>query len=107
MLKLDSVFVIGESRTTATNSITKIFGSFILAFEVEDETHTILDFSCTHTVDTTERFLHKLFVGQNFFEVGEHLEEELNHRYGGSSRKAVLVSYRDAVKRYRDMTEPH
>ncbi len=104
MSQLHSVFVIGESRTNADNAITKIYGSFYMAFEIEDESHTILDFSCTHTLDTTEQFLRKLFLGRDFLQVGEGLEAELNRRYGGSSRKAVLVSYRDALKRYRDMT---
>lgn len=104
MSHLSSVFVIGESRTNADNAITKIYGSFYMAFEVEEGTHNILSFSCTHTLDTTESFLRKLFQGQNLLNLGFDLESELNRRYGGSSRKAVLVSYRDAVKRYRDMT---
>lgn len=103
MSRLNSVFVIGESRTNSDNSITKIYGSFYMAFEVEDNTHTILDISCTHTLDTTEQFLKKIFLGRDFYSVGEDLEEILNRRYGGSSRKAVLVSYRDALKRYRSM----
>ena len=105
MAEPNSVFLIGESRTNADNAITKIYGSFYMAFEVEDKTHTILDFSCTHTLDTTERFLRKIFLGQNFLTIGERLEDLLAHRYGGSSRKAVLASYRDAVKRYHDMVE--
>ena len=32
------------------------------------------------------------------------LENTLNRRYGGSSRRAVLVAYRDALKRWRSMT---
>ena len=66
MSQLNSVFVIGESRTN---------------------------------LDTTEQFLKKIFLGRNFYKVGEDLEEVLNHRYGGSSRKAVLVFYRDTLKR--------
>lgn len=45
-----------------------------------------------------------MFVGQIFPEIDEWLEESLNRRYGGSSRKAVLVAYRDALKRWRLMT---
>ena len=101
---LNSVFVVGESRTNSDNAITRIYGSFYMGFEVADDTHTILDFNCTHTLDVTENFLRKLFLGRDFFAVGEHLEEILNCRYGGSSRKAVVVSYRDALKRYRDLT---
>lgn len=104
-MDLHSVYVIGESRTNADNAITKIYNSFYMAFEVEDGTGAILDFSCTHTLDLTERFLRKLFLGQNFLAVGNSLEDLLNRRYSGSSRKAVMVSYRDAVKRYRAMVE--
>lgn len=103
METIHSVFVIGESRTNADNAITKIYNSFYMAFEVDDDTETVIDFSCTHTLDLTESFLRKLFLGQNFLSIGQWLEDVLNRRYGGSSRKAVLVSYRDAVKRYRSM----
>ena len=52
---MHSVYVIGESRTNADNAITKMYGSFYMAFEVDDVTCEVLDFSCTHTVDVTER----------------------------------------------------
>ena len=104
MDKLHSVFVIGESRTNADNAITKMFGTFYMAFEIDDDTFEVLDFSCTHTIDTTQAFLRKLFVGQIFPEIDEWLEKTLGDRYGGSSRKALLVAYRDALKRWRLMT---
>ena len=75
-----------------------------VAFEVEETTFEILDFSCTHTIATTQDFLRRLFLGQTFPEVDNWLEDALNRRYGGSSRKAVLVAYRDALKRWRLMT---
>lgn len=96
-------FVIGESRTNADNAITTIYGSFYLAFEVDEQSEQVLDFSCTHTLDLTEKFLKNLFVGQHFPSIDAWLEEVLERRYGGSSRRAVLVSYRDALKRYRSM----
>lgn len=104
MNELRSAYVIGESRTNADNAITKTFGTFYMAFEVDDETFEILDFSCTHTIATTQDYLRKLFIGHRFPEVDEWLEETLNRRYGGSSRRAVLVAYRDALKRWRLMT---
>ena len=100
----NTVYVIGESRTNADNAITKIYGSFYMAFEVMSDTHTVVGFGCTHTLALTEDFLRRLFLGKNFLRIGDDLEEVLARCYGGSSRKAVLVSYRDAVKRYRDMT---
>ena len=101
---MNSVFVIGESRTNADNAITKTFGTFYMAFEVDDKIFEILDFSCTHTIATTQDYLRRLFLGQTFPEVDDWLEDALNRRYGGSSRRAVLVAYRDALKRWRLMT---
>lgn len=101
---MHSIFVVGESRTNADNAITKMFNTFYMAFEIDDKTFEVLDFSCTHTIATTENYLRKMFVGQIFPEIDEWLEESLNRRYGGSSRKAVLVAYRDALKRWRLMT---
>lgn len=102
--RMHSTFVIGESRTNADNAITKMYGTFFMAFEVEDQTFEVLDFSCTHTISTTQDFLKKMFVGQSFPEIDQWLEEALGRRYGGSSRRAVLVAYRDALKRWRLMT---
>jgi hypothetical protein len=102
--QINSVFVIGESRTNSDNAITKNYGTFYMAFEVDDLTSEVLDFSCTHTISTTEAFLRKLFVGQVFPEIDVWLENTLNRRYGGSSRRAILVAYRDALKRWRSMT---
>ncbi len=105
MPHLNSVYVIGESRTNADNAITKTYGSFFMAFEIADDTREILDFSCTHTIETTQTFLRKVFLGQDFVDADNWLAKVLESRYSGSSRRAVLASYHDALKRYRDLTE--
>ena len=104
MYEMHTVYVIGESRTNADNAITKMYGSFYMAFEVDDITYEVLDFSCTHTVGVTERYLSKLFLGKRFPDIENWLDEVLEKRYGGSSRKAVMVSYIDALKRWQIMT---
>lgn len=99
----NTYFVIGEARTNADNAITKIYGSFYLAFEVDGESEQVLEFECTHTLEITDRFFRQWFVGQSFPQIGDWLEQALERRYGGSSRRAVLTAYRDALKRYRSM----
>ena len=47
--------------------------------------------------------MRRLFVGRRFPEIDQWLEPALRKYYGGSSRKAVLASYRDALKRWRTM----
>lgn len=101
--KAATYFVIGESRTNADNAITKQYGSFYMGFEIDGETNTVLDFSCTHTLGITERFLSKRFLGTNFLTIGDWLERWLETCYGGSSKRAIFTAYGDALKRYRSM----
>ena len=63
--QVQSYYIIGESRTNADNAITKMYGSFYMAFEVDEETEQVLDFGCTHTLQLTEEYLKRLFIGRN------------------------------------------
>ncbi len=102
MQKYESIYIIGESRTNHDNAITKIYGSFYIAFEVSYNDGIILSFACTHTLNLTEEFLRKIFIGKSLEKDYEELESEIASRYYGSSVKAVLVSLKDAHKRYMD-----
>lgn len=101
--KPGSYFVVGESRTNADNSITRIYGSFYMAFEVDAESRKVVGFNCTHTLPLTEDYLRRLFLDEVFPDIDQWLDSTLHQCYGGSSRKAVVTSYRDALKRYNAM----
>ncbi|WMJ77289.1 MULTISPECIES: DUF3870 domain-containing protein [unclassified Sedimentibacter] len=96
----ETVYIIGESRTNMDNAITTIYNSFYIAFEVDVDTDKIVDVGCTHTINITEDFIKKIFIGRN---IGDycHLEQEIRRRYHGTSQKAVIVSYKDAIKKYQ------
>jgi len=98
----ETVYIIGESRTNRDNAITVIYNSFYVAFEVDIDTDEIKDVGCTHTIDITESFIKKLFVGKNILDF-DNLEQEIKRRYHGTSQKAVIVSYKDAIKKYQDV----
>ena len=94
-----TLYIIGESRTNVDNAITHIYGSFYIALEVEATTGLIIDFGCSHTLDITENFLKKLFIGKKLDNIKE-IESELDRRYHGSSLKALHVSLINANKKY-------
>ncbi len=100
----ETVYIIGESRTNMDNAITVIYNSFYMAFEIEVETDKIVDIGCTHTIDITDRFITKIFMDRNFLE-SDNLENEIKRRYHGTSQKAVIVSYKDALKKYQDVKD--
>ncbi|HBV68950.1 MAG TPA: hypothetical protein DEF04_12825 [Clostridiales bacterium] len=102
----ETVYIIGESRTHMDNAITVIYNSFYIAFEIDIETDIILDIGCTHTIIITENFMKKIFVGKKFTD-SDVLEREVIRRYHGTSQKAIIVSYKDAFKKYIAVKEKY
>ncbi len=101
----ETVYIIGESRTNMDNAITILYNSFYMAFEVNLMTDEIIDAECTHTLDLTEKFLKRIFIGKRLDKYYCSIEEEIKARYHGTSQKAVIVSYKDAFKKYADVKQ--
>lgn len=99
----NTVYIIGESRTNKDNAITIIYNSFYVAFEVDVNTDEIVDVGCTYTIPITERFIKNLFIGKYLDKYYESIEEEIKMRYHGTSQKAIIVSYKDAIKKYLEV----
>lgn len=95
----ETVYIIGDSRTNMDNAITVIYNSYYIAFEVDVSNDEISDVGCTHTIDITERFIRKIFIGKNITD-SDMIESEILRRYHGTSQKALIVSYKDALKKY-------
>lgn len=95
----ETVYVVGESRTNNDNAITAIYKSFYIGFEVMTDTDEVVDIGCTHTLDTTEKILKSIFVGKRM-DAAEDINEEIRRRYHGTSQKAVLVAYKEALRKY-------
>ena len=96
-----TIYIIGEARTTMDNAITKMFGNFYIAFEMELDKDKIVDVDCNATLRLTKDFVHRLFLNHNIIEDEELLKKEVTTRYFGSSTKAILTAYHDALQRYK------
>ncbi|PRR78061.1 hypothetical protein CLLI_19810 [Clostridium liquoris] len=101
----DTVYVVGNSKTNTDNAITNRFNSFFIGFVVEMKNDTIVDLSCSATIRTTDEFIKSLFIGRSLIEFDLKLEEEIKRRYHGSSQRAIIVAYKDAVKKYNEIKE--
>lgn len=103
MYDKNTVYVVGNSRTNAENAITEQFNSFFIGFVVETEGDTIVDVSCSSTIRTTNDFVLSLFAGRTLAEYDRGLEEEIKRRYHGSSQRAIIIAYKDAVRQYGEI----
>ena len=100
----DSILVVGNSQTTGFNPINQQFGQFFITFIRLKETEEILDCAVSVTLETTGRFIRGLFVGRRLVLDESSIISDVQNRYFGSSQKAIIAAYRDAIKKYKEVT---
>lgn len=96
----DTVYIVGHAKTNTDNAITEQFKIFFISFVVNVKTDTIVDLGCASTLDVTNRFIRSMFLGRRFDMDMSDVEAEVPRRYFGSSQKAILVAYKEAVNKY-------
>lgn len=95
------IYVSGYGRAHENSSISKIYGVFALGMTVNIETDEILEIEGSLVLDLTKRFLKDLFVGEKITDEIK-ITNKINDLYFGASKKAFIVAYKDALKRYRE-----
>ena len=98
-----SIYIVGNSKTNNENAITTLYNSFYIGFVLDPSSGLISDVSCSATIRTTDEFVKSLFVGKVMGRDEVSLTEEIKRRYHGSSQKAIIVAYKDAVKKLTEI----
>lgn len=99
----ETVFIIGHGKTNIDNAITEKFKMFFIGFVVDTKTDLIVDLDCTSTIRTTKDFVYNIFINKRLDEFDVLVEKEIERRYFGSSKKAMITAYKDAVKKYSEV----
>ena len=103
MYSKNTVYIVGHGKTSCDNAITSNFKIFFIGFVVDTTTDEIVDLECSATISITSRFVHDLFIVKSFDEVDPEMESEIAGRYYGTSQKAIIAAYKDAVKKYKEI----
>ena len=103
----NTVYIVGNSKTNVDNAITIRYNQFFIGFVVNTEDDTIVDLSSSVTIRTTDEFIVCLFRGKSLAGYDSDIEEEIKRRYHGSSQRAIIVAYKDAVKKYTEVKEKY
>lgn len=100
MFEEDDIFVIGDSRTQEDNPITHQYGKYFIGLVVNKKTNIIQKFETPSILNITNEFLSEIFVGKNILKDSNLIEKEVEEKYFGSSKKAIIFALKDAIKRY-------
>lgn len=104
MYDRETVYIVGDAKSPENNPIMKQYQAFFVAFVIHRVSGEIVDAECSATVPITKKFVSSLFVGKNMLDV-DGIIHEINSRYFGSSQKALIVAFKDALKKYRALRE--
>jgi len=107
MYNKNTVYIVGHGKTSCDNAITSNFKIFFIGFVIDTVDDSIVDLECSATISITSRFVHDLFAGKSFKDYDPKIEEEIARRYYGTSQKAIITAYKDAVKKYREVKEKY
>lgn len=103
MYEKSTVYIVGHGKTSGDNAITSNFKIFFIGFVIDTADDRIVDLECSATISITGRFVRDLFINRSFAEFDPELEEEISRRYYGTSQKAIIAAYKDAIKKYREI----
>jgi hypothetical protein len=99
----DTVYIVGHGKTSSDNAITEQFKIFFVGFVIDVTTDRVIDLGSSTTVEVTSNFIKSIFVGKSFEKYDEKIEEDITKRYFGSSQKAIITAYKDAIKKYESV----
>lgn len=101
----NTMYIVGDSRTAKSNPITTQFNSFFITLIINKDNGMIIDAGVSTMLEETRLFIKSLFIGHSMDEDPEIIVEEINTRYYGSSQKALVVAWKDALKKYNGIKD--
>ncbi|PFH87684.1 DUF3870 domain-containing protein [Bacillus sp. AFS088145] len=104
MYSKDTIYLIGDAKTSSNNPIMQKYNAFFIGLVVDQTSHLIVDADCSATISLTSSFVQQLFVGQSMLDV-DGVIQEINTRYFGSSQKALAVAFKNAHIKYTQIIE--
>lgn len=97
-----SLLVVGNAQVAGDNPISHRYNGFFITFILDPE-GLVLECSSSVVLPLTDRFIRDLFVGRSLARDESGILAEIEARYHGSSRKAIVVCYKDALKKFREI----
>lgn len=95
----DTIYIIGDAKSSQKNPITLRFNQFFIGVVVDRASGRIVDAECSATIALTAHFVCSLLTGRLIDDPS--IISDIEQRYFGSSQKALIVAFGDALKKYK------
>jgi hypothetical protein len=104
MFDKDTLYILGTARVSGQDPIKMRDETFFIGLVVKEDTGEIIDATCNMVRELTTDFIRSIVVGYKLVDDLEGMIQEVDRRFHGLAKRAVIASLRDAKNRYQNLT---
>ena len=104
-LRPDTIIIVGSARLPENTTAKHVFGYVTVELEIDPLDARIVDVSCVSLPFLVEKILHTALLGKKIDQGIRDSIEQLDRRFFGITRKAVIAALEDAYRRYKKVLE--
>lgn len=93
-------YITGHAQLPSDIPAYQLFKTVVIGLEVEPETGLITRAYCTLATPVARNIIASIIKGHNIPQDETLIIKEIDERYHGTSKKAVIYAFREAVKEY-------
>nr|WP_297202092.1 DUF3870 domain-containing protein [Thermanaeromonas sp.] len=96
----ETLLLTGYARLPSTITAYRLYEVIGIAVEVRPDDGEILDADCSLATSVARRFVRDIAVGYKLSDGIDGLVQEIERRYWGSARKAIIMAFRVIYEKF-------
>lgn len=101
----ESLLFTGYAKFPARITADEIYNYLCISLEIEKGTGKIIDADCTLVTKLSRDFFHRLVCGYSILGDYDYLERQIEGRYMGNARRAIITAMRRIREQYLAYSE--
>ena len=97
------ILLAGYAKLPSNTTAQKMFDQMVVVADVDFDTGVVLDVDCSMATDLGRRFVLTMMKGYNLNRGMDDLLEEMNLKYYGHLKRALLTAIREIGPQYADL----
>lgn len=97
------ILLAGYAKLPSNTSAQKMYDQLVVVADVDFESGMILDVDCTMATDLGKRFVSSIMKGYCLLNGTEALLEEIELKYFGHLKKALLTAIKELGRQYSEL----
>lgn len=97
------ILLAGYAKLPSNTTASKMFDQLVVVADVDYESGVVLDVDCSMATELGRRFVQTMMKGYNLNVGIDSLLEDINLKYYGHLKRALLTAVREIGQQYADL----